>query len=575
MEQIYLPKKHVVKFGFLAAYLTFFSAFSANLAAKEQEQTLVLIGGALTTCASLSAKNCQKNTQIPGKLHNIFTVSETKISQIAQRWPNNNSEAKAATIKNLVTIKTKSSPTMSKKDLLWLWRDVDSKQLNSLSNQEYNYVIDMLEVPQRDGSKKRLKEQVNTSLNSEPAASDIVQFISGSLKVNNANPSILAITASSRDPYESADFYEGLLDLPSVKSQWLALTPALAKAITTDSCEKLVSLRHSEMGAYQREEIYPDRTQAEYALCKKGSDALVVLIQNSTGVMFNGGDQSLTRKVLFDQNNQPYPWTQALQSRPVIVGTSAGTAIQSGGKNQYGNNVVMITNGSSLSALREGVNAKDAPSERNNSSSLTYDAAGGLGAFNYGVLDTHFSERNRTLRLATLIDNVDKSNIGHTQSLLGFGVDETTALVVIKSQASSLMTVIGKSGVVFLKPKTQADAKTQNSDSQYYSYSYWPAGSVIDIKNNEFTLSKRTVSQALPNIKIPPLPVQRFGSILTDAKLRSLTQAMCLSQEPSAVAQHDEFIVSFSVNESTAYHRISTGQYGCAVSNLVLAVSSF
>ena len=467
-------------------------------------------------------------------------------------------------------MQAKSSPTLSKKELLWLWRDVDSKQLNSLSDQEYNFVIDMLEVAQIKSDNTRLKERVNTALNSESAATEILQFISGSLKVNNSNPSMLAITASSRDPYESADFYEGLLSFPNVNSQWLALTPALAKAITTNKCDDLTTLRHSEMGLYQREHIYPDRTQAEYKLCKKGTDALVELINNSTGIMFNGGDQSLTRKVLFDENNQPYPWTKALQSRPVVVGTSAGTAVQSGGQAHAGN-VVMITNGTSLSALKEGAQAIDAPSERSNSDSLTYNRFGGLGTFSYGVLDTHFSERNRTLRLGTLLDDL---NANKAQPTFGFGVDETTALVVIKSEAGNLMTVIGKNGVVMVKSTEQAQAETKTK-TKTYSYSYWPVGSVIDIKNNDFTLSQRSISQALPAIKIPPLPVQRFGSILTQAKLRSLTQAMCLSQEQTAVGQQDEFIISLSTTPESAYHRISAAQYGCAVSNLEIAVSTF
>ncbi|ADT68107.1 cyanophycinase [Pseudoalteromonas sp. SM9913] len=565
MERIYLPNKRLAKSRIITALFSFFIAFSLQLSAKESEQTLVLVGGALTTCASLSPKNCEKNTQIPGKIHNVFTLSHAKISQIKQQWPSKNTQAKNKTIKNLATMQAKSSPTLSKKELLWLWRDIDSKQLNSLTDQEYNFVIDMLEVAQLQGDNTRLKEQVNTALNSESAATDILQFISGSLKVKSTNPSILAITASSRDPYESADFYEGLLRFPNINSQWLALTPALAKAITTNKCDDLNTLRHSEMGLYQREHIYPDRTQAEYLLCKNGTGALVQLIKNSTGVMFNGGDQSLTRKVLFDENNQPYPWTKALQSRPV-VGTSAGTAVQSGGQ-AHGGNVVMITNGTSLSALKEGAQAIDAPSERSNSDSLTYNRFGGLGTFSYGVLDTHFSERNRTLRLGTLLDSFGANQ---AQPAFGFGVDETTALVVIKSESGNLMTVIGKNGVVMVKSTGQAQAETKT-----YSYSYWPAGSVIDIKNNDFTLSQRSISQALPAIKIPPLPVQRFGNILTDAKLRSLTQAMCLSQEQTAVGQQDAFIISLSTKPESAYHRISAEQYGCAVSNLEISVSTF
>ena len=111
-------------------------------------------------------------------------------------------------------------------------------------------------------------------------------------------------------------------------------------------------------------------------------------------------------------------------------------------------------------------------------------------------------------------------------------------------------------------------------ESKSYSYSYWPTSSVIEITNNTFTLSARTIDEALPAIKIPPLPVQRFGSILTNSKLRSLTQAMCLSQEQSAVAQQDEFIISLTATSDTQYHRINAKEFGCALSNLELAIKS-
>ena len=68
----------------------------------------------------------------------------------------------------------------------------------------------------------------------------------------------------------------------------------------------------------------------------------------------------------------------------------------------------------------------------------------------------------------------------------------------------------------------------QAKGNQHYNYSYWPAGSVIDIANEDFTLSQRSINKALASIKIPALPLQRFGSILTNAKLRSLIQKLCV-----------------------------------------------
>ena len=524
----------------------FGAGFSINAVAQEQSQTLILVGSELTTCTSAKLNNCQKEAVIDGKSHNLYTLSSSQIKNIAQHWPNNNVEAKTAVLKTLKTIQSKSSNSVSKTDLLWQWRDINNQQLESLTQQEYNFVFDMLEVPLLNKNGERLKEQVNTDFNNEVATNNILQFVSGSLKVNNAKPTMLAITASSRDPYESADVAQSLLAQSNINTQWLALTPALAKAITSNSCDELPALRNTLMNVYNREVIYPDRTKAEYALCKNGTNALVSLIKNSTGVMFNSGNAALTHKVLFDQNNNPYPWTQALQTRPVIVGEGAGAAIQS-------KVTGMLTNTTSLEALRK--------SENNTN-------AGGLGSFNFGVLDIQFSEQNRTFRLAATLNKNEVKNT-KTEIRHGFGIDENTALVVIKSPEGSLITVIGKSGVVHLANQGKAQP-----GSKSYSYSYWPTSSVIEITNNTFTLSARTIDEALPAIKIPPLPVQRFGSILTNSKLRSLTQAMCLSQEQSAVAQQDEFIISLTATSDTQYHRINAKEFGCALSNLELAIKS-
>lgn len=504
------------------------------------------MGSELTTCTSAKLNNCQKEAVIDGKSHNLYTLSSSQIKNIAQHWPTNNVEAKTAVLKTLKTIQSKSSNSVSKTDLLWHWRDINNQQLESLTQQEYNFVFDMLEVPLLNKNGERLKEQVNTDFNNEVATNNILQFVSGSLKVNNAKPTMLAITASSRDPYESADVAQSLLAQSNINTQWLALTPALAKAITSNSCDELPALRNTLMNVYNREVIYPDRTKAEYALCKSGTNALVSLIKSSTGVMFNSGNAALTHKVLFDQNNNPYPWTQALQTRPVIVGEGAGAAIQS-------KVTGMLTNTTSLEALRKGENNTN---------------AGGLGSFNFGVLDTQFSEQNRTFRLAAALNKNEVKNI-KTEIQHGFGIDENTALVVIKSPEGSLITVIGKSGVVHLANQGKAQP-----ESKSHSYSYWPTNSVIEITNNTFTLSARTIDEALPAIKIPPLPVQRFGSILTNSKLRSLTQAMCLSQEQSAVAQQDEFIISLTATSDTQYHRVNAKEFGCALSNLELAIKS-
>ncbi|KTD96023.1 MULTISPECIES: hypothetical protein [unclassified Pseudoalteromonas] len=545
MSNQILLNKHML----LTSLITLISAvFSLNLAAQQQSQTLILLGSEPKMCAGGSSNSCE---QVKNTIRNIYSLTVNKIEQVAQHWPTSNLNNKKATLEVLSQLYKNGTEHVSKQNLLWQWRDVNNEQLQRLSVHEYNYVFDMLEVSEGKNDNKINSKAIKTPRYKN---NDILQFITGSLKVNSAKPTMLVITAARRDPYAYAELATSFLAESEISAKWLALTPALAKAITTGRCAQLPLLRNSTMQVYNRESMYPSQTQTEYSLCKSGVVALTTLIKNSTGVMYHSGDAALLHSVLFNDENDPYPWTNSLITSPVIVGIGEGSAIQ-------GNSLITNENATITNVLK----------------GETLTTKKGLATFNYGVLSTHFSEQNNTFKLAMMIDTLSNSK---ATSQYGFGVDENTALVAIKSPEGNLMTVVGENGVVYLTPETTKIAvhipeQNTNSKLQEYRYSYWPAGSVIDVSNNSFTLSERTLGKKLPSIKIPPLPVQRFGSILTDAKLRSLTQAMCLAQEQSAVAQQDEFLISLNANADTRYDRISTKQFGCAVSNLLLVVESF
>ena len=486
--------------------LVLFTLFSFKGAAQQQDQTLILAGSTINSCSANAAQSC--NTQNNSNSQSVFKVTNTNIEQIKLNWPTNNTNNQANVLNTLRALSSKNANAVSKSELLWQWRDINNEQLNNLT---------------------------------EPPSNGILQFIAGSLKVANPTPTLLIISAAQRDPYAQVEALKTLLP-KGVTSQWLPLTPALAKAITNNTCSDLPALRHSQMNLYNRSNVYPELTKAEQTLCNNGVEALVNLINTSTGVLFSDGTAKNALKALYDENNTAYPWTNALKTRPVIVGLGAGSKIQS--ENVY------LSQHQSEAVLK----AKLAPQPT---------ALNGLNTFTYGPLSTRFSEQNQTLNLASTLNTAKQKNgdIKH-----GFGIDENTALVVIKSNKGNLMTVIGQSGVAYLSTQQKASS---------YNYSYWPARSVIDITNAGFELSERTISQALAPVKIPPLPVQRFANILTDSKLRSLTQAMCLSQEQSAVGQQDDLLINLTATKNTDYYRINTQPYGCALSNLSLNVERF
>ncbi|MEC8226971.1 MAG: cyanophycinase, partial [Pseudomonadota bacterium] len=58
--------------AFSLVFGLFFASFGSKVYANDQQQTLVLVGGALTTCSSMSPKNCLSNKQISGKQNNQY-----------------------------------------------------------------------------------------------------------------------------------------------------------------------------------------------------------------------------------------------------------------------------------------------------------------------------------------------------------------------------------------------------------------------------------------------------------------------------------------------------------------------
>jgi cyanophycinase len=87
---------------------------------------------------------------------------------------------------------------------------------------------------------------------------------------------------------------------------------------------------------------------------------------------------------------------------------------------------VAILGGDSMNALVLGT--KFEKSYSGSQSPLVYRKTGGLGFLKNYVLDSHFSDQGREMRLIrTVLDSRDLSNIGTSK---GLGVDENTALVV-------------------------------------------------------------------------------------------------------------------------------------------------
>ncbi len=155
-------------------------------------------------------------------------------------------------------------------------------------------------------------------------------------------------------------------------------------------------------------------------------------ITKAGAIWFAGGDQSRIRAALVQKDGADSPMLAAIRSRlqagAVIGGTSAGAAIMSRR---------MILNGTSRGALTRPVRTTLHADESDTALVL----GEGLGFLPRGLVDQHFTQRDRLGRLTRALFELD------TPVRLGFGIDEDTALVV--DLADNRAQVLG-SGMVTL-----------------------------------------------------------------------------------------------------------------------------
>lgn len=544
---------NINKKNFLSLSLTL-PLISACFSGATLAQTQILIGGALDVCTSTAPSNCVDGFVPQGKAGALYQIDAAGLTRINDTFPSQYAVFKNQVVKSLTALT--GDTQYAEFALLQKWYGA-YEQAQLLSPELLDFVLDSLEVAQTNTSTEKSEEQVYLRQSRSSASAELVSFITNALKVaaqQRKEPAhILVITASNRDPYANADYYEQLLASQGVSSEWLALTPALAQAINTRQCEALEAIRINH-GVYDRQRVYPQRTKEEAALCKAGISALISKIKSATAVMFSGGDQRRAKRALFDANGVAYPWTEALRQRDVIVGTSAGSALQSGAKNNAGN-VPMITAGESITALwQTSAQTESNSAQKLGYEAISYDAKGGLGSVDYGVIDTHFSERNRTLRLHQVVQE--------SGQIAGYGIDETTALIAIISEQSRVATVLGQSGVVKIVPIEQ----------NAFLYSYYPAGVRLTFVDNQWQLGLETQAN---DVKVPEgqsLPDKRFADILYDSKLRSLTQAMCLTAMSGAkaeqYAQGKYYDFSITRLPSTRFINTDTTNNACAIEGL-------
>ncbi|MDP5137638.1 cyanophycinase [Rheinheimera baltica] len=550
------------------------SAANVNDTKSFPDYSMVLVGGGLQTCSSVDVRYCSgpEPFTAASKSDEAFMLSPEHLANIADNafWTEERVIEQQQTLALLEYMRSKvKSERVSERELLRMWRSAEIEidgiwvsgrtNYSALSDRERNFVLDQLQVmavvstDSARSTPKRQKEFADLSKTKDGFTVEIykkivelAQQVAGSQR----KPRILVVTASGRDPFAAVDMYVNVFKEAGADVSWLPLNAAYQAAqhsLVNDaaSCDQLPQYLAAYHGTFQRDRVYPDLMQELNNFCKQGSDGAVEQIRRADAVFISGGDQSLAVQAFRQPDGSATPELKQIESmiaagQIIVAGTSAGTAVMAGGSYQ-GKRTPMITNGDSYNAIQYGAFDLPAPQpgcDRDQSCTnglaenhLTFNGQGGLGLFNWGILDTHFSERGRQGRLVRLQND--------TQTRFGFGIDEATALLVAAGRGENspdvVMEVIGAAGVYIVdNEKSQSSGEGAATSITNVSTHYLTRDDKLEIKDGFLRTRFADWKFAANNTLSPMLS---SSELFERNNYKQLAQLLCTTQSRRADAK--------------------------------------
>jgi cyanophycinase len=395
----------------------------------------ILAGGALAICSDLAPRSCRE-APAAGREPSRYRLDAEGIARAsdARLWAAAGTPTPEAIVRWLDVVAADAGDDVQSAAAInarFEAQPRDNRQTNpwlSMTDAEQGSLLSALEVPQLGGDGERVRERADPRGSREAGGLAVFEaFVAAAReRSGGVTPKIAVVTASAFDPMEPVDFYESAFEELGAQGRWWPVDGAMAKARFPErDCAALPALRMSELGLAGREQVYPDLAARAAAFCAADDAAL----DGVHGVFFAGGDQWRLRQAFFDAEGRPNAWLAALRAAHargelVVGGTSAGAAVQSG--------AAMLTNGSVAAAL-EGRISRQPPPEPGcgragrcppglAEDDLSLWMGGGLGLAQAAIVDTHFSERARELRLLVAMEASDAD--------WGYGADEASALRV-------------------------------------------------------------------------------------------------------------------------------------------------
>jgi len=547
--------------------LVFILLLASNSVLAKADYSMVLMGGGMQFCTSLEPRQCEKPLKIKSDslVEFLYQVNPTNIQGIAESlWLENRTETRVHVIEALNQVAAISKSEMSKRQLLNIFRKTElvskgkklsgAELLRSLHDNEFQLVMDWLQKPALDGAffGQSDRKQIRVSLKNDKnpfTARVFKQFVGLTQQLSDhKKPTILFVTAGNSDVFAEVDLYQQVFKQLGVKANWLPLDAAFLYALLENEgtkekpyCANLDLYRQMKLHRFKRAKIYPDLASYQTELCLE-PDKLSKMIDSAHGLFFADGNPNLIKRALFYEDGTASALLTNIKTRlangELVVAADGGAARAMTAS--YESNGVMMLAGNSHQALTSGSLASEKllrgcekqgacpPGYVKNG--LVYQPSGGIGLFEFGIVDSRLSEKARQGRLIRLLAD--------TPVRYGYGVDERTALLVNWQQLGDIelkMEVVGQNGVTIFDSKEVLPAKSFKRDIYSIKQHYITHGDQLFFRGNKLVVSFADWKYSSNKMS---KPVIQSGNAFTKDNYRRTVNILCNTGAENATLKH-------------------------------------
>jgi len=508
--------------------------------ASEKPFNLMMTGSELQFCRSAVLSQCSPESVTlfakgTDRKSNLYKLSMTQIDDAmsAHRWHSSRQVIRYE-IDIFITefAKKLGNEQMSYQQLTDRWKSFTATHrgeqysghtlLLRLNKKEHDMVFDFLEVPQLNSFGQALKEEVNFSDNKYPNSLALAKVIvaQSALINSNSKPNILLVTAGHRNTFVDIDAYTAYFNHLGANTQWLPIDQALNTLhIDGVDCSNLDSYREKFLNSYHRKAIYSDKIRTQQDHCQSPAK-ISALINAADGIIFIGDSPKLLTDSLIIHGSIVSEPLKLIKKR-VNSNKLFVTALGAVSRAVVGAREPVIVSGSSHNALLVGA-AKLGPSDIECHSAFdcqrkkTIYNQGGIGLFDFAIIDTHFSREGRFARLA----NVAMA----TASRFAIGIDHDTAILVNATAKQLVLKVTGLSGATLIE-RDPAAAKSSTYQLKNLKLSYFTTGDILRIANNEIKVEFPSWKPDVPSFLNK---LEDYNNLLFGDNFHRFSQQACL-----------------------------------------------